>query len=61
MTVEAPSVWNPVGQDMNTSVPIDLSVELSLNNILIKETMYTLGPLRLSAELSTQYYVNRTQ
>ena len=26
-------MWNPVGQDMNTSVPIDLSVELSLKNI----------------------------
>ena len=33
VTVEAPRVWNPVGQDMNTSVPIDLSVELSITHV----------------------------
>ena len=26
-------LMDPIGQDMNTSVPIDLSVELSLKNI----------------------------
>ena len=49
---------------MNTWVPIDLSVELGLNKILIKGTLYvinTLGPLDLSVELSTQYHVNGTR